>query len=140
MGILVIAMYLAIILIVSTAIVFTSTPFNEDSTDDRNLRVIFHVSLAIFAISALTLLFTKMDDISDYYEHLQTSEILEEQIENWDELGKYEKVLVSIQDIIEFNEVIQRERDIKNNFFTKGFHNELIARMDKIELPFEDGE
>lgn len=139
MGILVIAMFLAIILIVSTAIVFTSTPFNEDSRDDRDLRVIFHVSLAIFAIIALTLLFTKTDDISDYYEHLQTSEILEEQIENWDELGKYEKVLVSV-DIIEFNEIIQNEREIKNNFFTRGFHNELIARMDKIELPFEEGD
>jgi len=137
--ILFIIMIIAFALIVAIGGSFTNIPFDEDDVGDRKWRVVFHASLAIFAITGLFLLCIKGDDIPCYYEHLQTSEILEERVENWDELDEYEKVLVAM-DIIEFNEIIQNEREIKHNFFTRGFHNELIARMDKIELPFGEDE
>jgi len=79
----------------------------------------------------------KSDDINDYYDHLEESEILEQQIYNWDELGEYEKILVT-KAVLEFNQVIQDEKELKDNLMTRGFQNELITRMEELELPFEE--
>ncbi len=108
-----------------------------DNPEDRPIRIIFYVVAFIFCSLGTTLLLMKSDDINDYYDHLEESEILEQQIYNWDELGEYEKILVT-KAVLEFNQVIQDEKELKDNLMTRGFQNELITRMEELELPFEE--
>jgi hypothetical protein len=135
---LLVLMVLSFVLVVFLVIAIVALLETEDDPTDRPIRIAFYVSAFIFCSLGMTLLLMKSGDTNDYYDHLEESEILEQQIDNWDQLGNYERILVT-KAVLEFNQVIQDEKELKDNLMTRGFQNELIARMEELELPVGEG-